>query len=116
MADPVIVAQIGARRRYAVPDALHAAGLLGHFYTDAVCPTPVARMINSIPSGWVPQQPQTHPTQSRSPNTHTYTRWKDLPDTLRQNPNRRITPRSVSEFCQSCFTKTPGHALRFLHV
>ena len=68
MADPVIVAQIGARRRYAVPDALHAAGLLGHFYTDAVCPTPVARMINSIPSGWVP--PRIRKAAARTP-THT---------------------------------------------
>lgn len=31
----VIVAQLGARRHYAVPVLLHRAGMLGHFFTDA---------------------------------------------------------------------------------
>ncbi|MBW1953889.1 MAG: hypothetical protein JRI66_12550, partial [Deltaproteobacteria bacterium] len=31
----VIVAQLGARRHYAVPVLLHRAGMLAHFFTDA---------------------------------------------------------------------------------
>jgi len=35
MSERVVVAQIGARRHYAVPRALHEAGLLHYLYTDA---------------------------------------------------------------------------------
>lgn len=56
----VIVAQLGARRQYAVPVVLHRAGMLAHFYTDAyVGPGSawhlLARLAPRLPSAWQPQ-------------------------------------------------------------
>ena len=47
----VLVAQLGARRHYAVPRALHAAGLLHRFITDACASIPPWRWLDlALPS------------------------------------------------------------------
>jgi glycosyltransferase involved in cell wall biosynthesis len=49
----VAVAQIGARRRYAVPRALHKAGLLCAFYTDACVNIGLPRLLDAVlPRKW----------------------------------------------------------------
>ena len=49
----VAVAQIGARRRYAIPRALHKAGLLCAFYTDACANVGLPRFLDAVlPSQW----------------------------------------------------------------
>jgi glycosyltransferase involved in cell wall biosynthesis len=45
----LIVAQIGARRGYAVPDILEKAGMLERFYTDLVGNVGVGRILSAFP-------------------------------------------------------------------
>ena len=45
----VAVAQLGPRRQYAVPMALHQAGMLAHFYTDAWASAPLRALAGAIP-------------------------------------------------------------------
>lgn len=47
----IIVAQLGARRDYAVPRALHALGLLEHFYTDLFVPQALAQALQGPARG-----------------------------------------------------------------
>ena len=58
MINPVVVAQIGARRRYAIPDALHEAGLLKEFYTDAYAPSILSSMMRVVPPSFMPRKIQ----------------------------------------------------------
>ncbi len=49
----ILVAQIGARRHYAVPAALYRAGLLAGLYTDVCMAAPWLRMVGKVlPTSW----------------------------------------------------------------
>lgn len=46
----VIVAQLGARRHYAIPRMLHEAGMLEHFYTDICTVKGWPRLLKAVPT------------------------------------------------------------------
>ncbi len=45
----VVVAQLGARRHYAIPHMLYQAGMLEHFYTDICAVKSWPRLLRSVP-------------------------------------------------------------------
>jgi glycosyltransferase involved in cell wall biosynthesis len=49
-----IVAQLGARRHYAIPRILHEAGLLEHFYTDICAVKGWQKMLKHVPRFMLP--------------------------------------------------------------
>ncbi len=51
----VAVVMFGARRHYAVPRILHAAGRLQRFYTDITAVQGVPRLLSGIPTPWLPK-------------------------------------------------------------
>ncbi|MEM8681690.1 MAG: glycosyltransferase family 4 protein, partial [Planctomycetota bacterium] len=50
----VIVAQIGARMHYAVPQAFQRLGMLAHFYTDLAISPAWRRLLRCWPTAWRP--------------------------------------------------------------
>lgn len=47
-----IVAQLGARRHYAIPRMLYSAGMLEHFFTDICAVKDWPRILNILPKAW----------------------------------------------------------------
>ena len=119
MRNRFLVAQLGARRHYAIPRMLHEAGVLERFYTDICAVKGWPRLLRAVPDGWRPSGLRRllgrvpHGVPTKKITALTSIGWDYRQARIKAINNDQVTASHIAfgrKFCEAIVRKGLGHA------